>query len=296
MSGARTQMLQKKLQVGEAISAAGGDGEAASRKAVMNVVQVWLDRLQLISVITTFFASIDGTLLSFTIGLTHPGTLDTSQWPNTVQVLNASLAGALIFHVCAASTSFVGSFMLIRYKLNDADANDVEVMSTPATASSTPFEKSTSRHYDSQHTTLADTPPLAHTRTRSAHAAAEHHTGSGTPFMQATQAELAALFGSWCVGLAALDPARVSVHTVRPFFCVSPRDGADRSGTAAGPPVRLLSNCHTLAAWMAVAGFVLALVGILVFAWTALPTGVGAFASACLGTCLVALLATLSLS
>ena len=92
-------------------------------------------------------------------------------------------------------------------------------------------------------------------------------------------------------GLAALDPARVSVHTARPFFCVR---GGDRSGTAAGPPVRLLSRCHTLAAWMAVVGFVLALVGILAFAWTALPTGVGAFASACLGTCLLALFATLS--
>ena len=98
-----------------------------------------------------------------------------------------------------------------------------------------------------------------------------------------------------CAGLAALDPARVSVHTARPFFCVSPRDG-DRSGTAAGPPVRLLSRCHTRAAWMAVVGFVLALVGILAFAWTSLPTGIGAFASACLGTCLLALFATLSFS
>ena len=53
MSGARRAMLQKKLQVGTAISAAGGDGEDASRKAVMNVVQVWLDRLQLISVIVS---------------------------------------------------------------------------------------------------------------------------------------------------------------------------------------------------------------------------------------------------
>ena len=86
------------------------------------------------------------------------------------------------------------------------------------------------------------------------------------------------------------------VHTVRPLFARRTSAAGDRDGTAAEPPVRLLARCHTLSVWMAVAGFVLALLGILAFAWSALPVAVAAFASACLGVCLLALLATVGFS
>lgn len=53
MSGGRRSKMQQKLNTAAAISAVAGDGEDARRKAIMNVVQMWLDRLQLISVIVS---------------------------------------------------------------------------------------------------------------------------------------------------------------------------------------------------------------------------------------------------
>ncbi|GJE84543.1 hypothetical protein PsYK624_006190 [Phanerochaete sordida] len=281
MGSARRDKLRRKLHASAAISAAAGDEEDAARKAIMNVVQLWLDRLQLVSVITTFFASIDGTLLSFTISLTHIGSLDTKDWSNTVQVMNASLAGALIFHVCSAITAFVGSFVLIRFKLVDASvpSSRAPMPSTPATLA----EKPTVSRLESAPPTLSS----------QAHGSSEHHTMFSTPLIQTAetaQTEFLQMFQGLSSTFAALE-GRVSVHQVRPFFCFRARGPTD--GTVE-PPVRLLSSCHTLAVTMAVVGFVLALLGILTFAWTALPVSIGAFASACLGTCLLALFATLS--
>ncbi len=56
MSNARREQRQKE-RVSPALAAATtGDPEDAKRKAVMNVVQVWLDRLQLISTIVCWSA------------------------------------------------------------------------------------------------------------------------------------------------------------------------------------------------------------------------------------------------
>lgn len=285
MGSGRRRRLGQKLTASAAISAANGDEGDAERKAIMNVVQLWLDRLQLVSVITTFFASIDCTLLSFTTSLTHVGTIDPADWSNTVQLMNASLAGALIFHVCSAITSFVGSFVLIRFKLLDADDNmhpaTAPFPSTPVTLA----EKSTASRMESAPPTLSSHAPRG---------SSEHHSaGFSSPLMQTAetaQTEFLQIFQGLSETFANFE-GRVSVHQVRPFFCFRVRGPAD--GTVE-PPVRLLSSCHTLAVTMAVVGFVLALLGILTFAWTSLPVSVGAFSSACLGTCLFALFVTLS--
>lgn len=56
MSNARREQRQKERVSPALAAAATGDPEDAKRKAVMNVVQVWLDRLQLISTIVRFLA------------------------------------------------------------------------------------------------------------------------------------------------------------------------------------------------------------------------------------------------
>ena len=43
--------MHTKKRAEVALAAVRGDEEGAARKAVMNVVQIWLDRLQLVSVI-----------------------------------------------------------------------------------------------------------------------------------------------------------------------------------------------------------------------------------------------------
>ena len=51
MSNGRRKRQSKERAVAAAASVVKGDEDDAARKAVMNVVQVWLDRLQLVSTI-----------------------------------------------------------------------------------------------------------------------------------------------------------------------------------------------------------------------------------------------------
>lgn len=51
------------------------------------------------------------------------------------------------------------------------------------------------------------------------------------------------------------------------------------------PPIFLLENCHTLCMVLSGIGFILALAGVLCFAWARMPVSVSVFASACMGVC-----------
>jgi hypothetical protein len=79
---------------------------------------------------------------------------------------------------------------------------------------------------------------------------------------------------------------RLFVHQVQPLNCFRTRP--NNNGMQMDPPIRLLSRCHTLSVAMACLGFILALLGILVFAWTTLPTSVSVFSSISLGGCILA--------
>jgi len=95
--------------------------DVARRKAMKELVQSWMDRLQLISVITTFFASVEAGLLQVT-------TPDSKNNVSRVdQTANACLVGALIMHVFAAVISFLAAFFLIRYKLKEAKNEELKL-------------------------------------------------------------------------------------------------------------------------------------------------------------------------
>ena len=53
------------------------------------------------------------------------------------------------------------------------------------------------------------------------------------------------------------------------------------------PPTYLLDECHSLCIWLAVVGFVLALIGVLAFAWAKLAWSSGISATVCVVMCLV---------
>jgi hypothetical protein len=53
------------------------------------------------------------------------------------------------------------------------------------------------------------------------------------------------------------------------------------------PPTALLSRCHLLCVFLAAVGFVLALAGMVSYAWAAQPFSVAVFASVAMGLCLV---------
>ncbi|KAI0334965.1 hypothetical protein GY45DRAFT_1431053 [Cubamyces sp. BRFM 1775] len=189
--------------------------EKARRQAMNELVQSWMDRLQLISVITTFFAAMEAQLL----GSTMPD--DPTQDPPVDQLANAALTGALVVHVFAAILSFLAAFFLIRYKLTVAKREERKVESGLADS--------------------ACTPERAHVQ-----------TGSDSP----------PIFSS--------DP---HLEQVGPF----------RRGQ---PPTHLLDHCHSLCMRLSAVGFVLALVGVLAFAWAKLALSSGIFASACVAVCL----------
>lgn len=53
------------------------------------------------------------------------------------------------------------------------------------------------------------------------------------------------------------------------------------------PPMRLLQNCHALCMMLSMVGFVLAIVGAMMYVWTMLPFVACIVASVSLGLCLV---------
>ncbi|KAI0079236.1 hypothetical protein K474DRAFT_1659284 [Panus rudis PR-1116 ss-1] len=176
----------------------------ARRKAMKDLMQSWMDRLQLISLITTFFAATEAQLLGVTTPESQSDSLSASE-----QVANAGLAGALVVHVFAAILSFFAAFFLVRYRLREATREELKV------------ELGNTTEPDAQKPIYSSNPHL---------------------------------------------------ETV----------GIFRRGH---PPFHLLANCHALCMWLAAVGFVLALVGVMCFAWARMPHSVSIFASVCMGLC-----------
>ena len=54
------------------------------------------------------------------------------------------------------------------------------------------------------------------------------------------------------------------------------------------PSIELLSRCHALCVFLAFLGFLLAVMGLLSFAWDRLPLSIGISASVAMGFCLIA--------
>ncbi|KAH7921012.1 hypothetical protein BV22DRAFT_1132615 [Leucogyrophana mollusca] len=90
----------------------GGDAEENS-----NLVSAWMDRLQVLTVVTTFLASMDGQLFSLT---TLPSNVTLGTTTACQELVYASLSGALIFHVCASILGYLASFVLIKYTIIEA--------------------------------------------------------------------------------------------------------------------------------------------------------------------------------
>ncbi|PPQ74698.1 hypothetical protein CVT24_003790 [Panaeolus cyanescens] len=99
------------------------EDEERRKEALRDLIESWMDRLQLISVITTFFVSIEASLLT----ITTPS--DATAADSVIfQLCNISLMGALLIHSSAAIVSFLAAFFLIRHKLKVARQEEVEAL------------------------------------------------------------------------------------------------------------------------------------------------------------------------
>ncbi|KAG1740856.1 uncharacterized protein EDB91DRAFT_1131828 [Suillus paluster] len=82
-----------------------------------DLVAAWMQRLQTLTVITTFLASIDGELFTLTSASSQV-TVNASL--KSQEFVYACFTGALVFHVCASILGYLASFALIRYEVIDA--------------------------------------------------------------------------------------------------------------------------------------------------------------------------------
>ncbi|KAI9572342.1 hypothetical protein HD554DRAFT_1672924 [Boletus coccyginus] len=224
------------------------EDEMARKQAMKNLVNSWQERLQLISVITTFFATSEAGLM-----------VNTKPAGSEVKASNTALLGALILHVCASVLSFLGAFLLIRYKLKEATRE--EVIAESITTVDPPLDESVTRVVEPGHIGLG----LQQTHTKNANAQ--------STMRKSLKNDMATLAPTGRSGSYPVEPPILSsnphIEQVGPF----------------GPsvPSHLLDRTHALCVFLAAAGFILAIVGVLCYAWATQPREVRIFASICLG-------------
>ncbi|TFK50994.1 hypothetical protein OE88DRAFT_1660170 [Heliocybe sulcata] len=233
------------------------NGAADDDQAVLQVVSIWLNRLQLISVVTTFFAGMDGTFLGFTA----PFTADTDV-TDTSQLVHACLAGALVFHLFAAIISYIASFALIRFQLVDAEGNEVtQSMPSTGTDAENPAPASTKE-------TPANTMTKAEATNIPPSASDPLSTSSSSSRIRVQQVHLFRL-------------STLSLHKA------PPQPQHEKA------PIALLLWVHTVCITLSSLGFVLAVVGVVAYVWNMLATSVSIFTTICLGISFIALASVL---
>jgi hypothetical protein len=162
---------------------------------------------------------------------------------NILQVSNASLLGALIVHVYASIISFLGAFLLIRYKLKEATREEMIVEGI--TMVNSPREGSTSNDVESM-----------------VHKSVNYSTAM--PILERNKRN-------------SLYPAEPPIFSADPHI---EQVGQFRSNESSQ---RLLSRTHALCVFLAAVGFILAIVGMLCHAWALQQRAVSIFVSTCLG-------------
>ncbi|KAA1476506.1 hypothetical protein DENSPDRAFT_514961 [Dentipellis sp. KUC8613] len=264
---------------------------SSSSHATLQIIQIWSDRLQLISLLATFFTSIDGLLLGLAVPIRekdHAG-----------RAANAALSGALIFHAAAAILSFVASFVLIRYRLNDARHKPVPpfLSAQHAQFQSNPI----AGHSGPQH---AKTPSAAETATAyTATSRSEKPPEQFRSFSYASVPLLPPSLSAHFPGIGGSNPTsptamandlfslfhsmsdNIAVSRVHPWDQI--RHGRDNDGsteTHAASLTRLLTRCHNTCAAFVTLGFLLIVIGFVTFAWAALDRAVSIFVSVCVAS------------
>ncbi|KAI9465265.1 hypothetical protein BJY52DRAFT_1246116 [Lactarius psammicola] len=255
--------------------------KAADLQTISRITQIWSDRLQAISVYASFFTSIDSVLFSLASNRGNGST--------TSKLMHASLTGALIFHAATAILAYIASFVLIRYRLNDAQSIPA---GNPKAVIATTYAK-----YAPPGRTSVDQRGKLSTLESGTHVRAEH----GHHFHTFLSSPIAPIFSTLSTVFSSLldqppilniDIRRVSLFdfsAVVPCIGESVHDGdpdadAEKNAIALG---RLLNRCHNVCSLFALAGFLLVVIGVVTFVWEVLEDSVAIFGSACVGVCIV---------
>ncbi|KAH9834114.1 uncharacterized protein C8Q71DRAFT_161276 [Rhodofomes roseus] len=94
--------------------------EKRQKAAENDLIQSWMSRLQLISVITTFFATLEAQLLG---SITPTESEPTTQ----LQIVACTvLAGAFAIHLSGAILAFLSSFFLVGYRIKEVTEEEFQ--------------------------------------------------------------------------------------------------------------------------------------------------------------------------
>ncbi|KDR75584.1 hypothetical protein GALMADRAFT_226214 [Galerina marginata CBS 339.88] len=225
-------------------------------KVMRRLVDSWMDRLQLISVLAIFFASTEATLLSITVPAQGA---DDSNLSLTAQAANAGLTGGLVLHILAAFISFIGGFFLIRYKIKWARVERNTIM------------KKRQSHIGSSSETVFQMSPI------------ERDLESGGPPTTPTKHRPEASWESMLPSPSQSNSRRRRKSAWVPpeypaLFCsfLDFRSKQVYPATRTDPlPTKLLGRFHFLCVVLTLLGFIFTLIGIVCNTWERLPHVVG---------------------
>jgi len=111
------------------------------------LVDLWTKRLQMLTVVTTFLAGIDGQFFSLTNSA--PSAVTTNSSKKSQEFVYSCFTGALVFHVCASLLGYTASFALIRYEYVNEEVTSVRQsneLRDPSSPSAVKFGKPQLRH------------------------------------------------------------------------------------------------------------------------------------------------------
>ncbi|EIW80370.1 hypothetical protein CONPUDRAFT_82632 [Coniophora puteana RWD-64-598 SS2] len=269
--------------------------ERAHQRAMENLAGSWQERLQLISVITTFFASMEAAMLV----VTDPGGADgdLSAVSGVLKAANAGLLGALIMHVYSAVLSFLAAFLLTRWKLKEASKVEEKVeLVTHGGRFETHSPPGTWRSKGSAVTQELENAP---TEKQNGHdATGQRPSPDPAPghVSQSEPANAGARRGHMSHNVPPPQRARSGSEPMEPpIFSRNPHlEQVGPFWLGGRPSQHLLGRMHSLCVLLATLGFALAIMGILCYGWARQPREVSIFATTILAAGIIILLALLA--
>ncbi|KAI0036146.1 hypothetical protein K488DRAFT_82409 [Vararia minispora EC-137] len=276
----------------------GSTRDGARERARNQIFSIWSDRLQLISVLSTFSTSIDSLLFS--------QSTNRDDHSSTGQLMLASFAGALIFHAAGAILAFLGAFVLTRYKFEEAQAHlPTGIQTAPPTLKSPAQARvqndgqgsrapHVGRRHEKHHSIEYERPSVS--TNAPLLGSSVPPTPIEPPLVHATTL-LDHLFHT----PVSLSP-EITIELVHPFR--PPRRTRDRGLEGDDPKhsmeldremlERLLLRCHRACSLFVLLGFTLLITGVVSYGWKVLDRSVAIFVSASVAFSLVVALFVLS--
>ncbi|KAJ3724371.1 hypothetical protein C8R42DRAFT_448190 [Lentinula raphanica] len=226
--------------------------DEARRKALKDLVQSWQDRLQLITLITTFLASVEASMLQVTM---PDDPSSSSRWS---QAANAGFMGSLVLHLHASFISFFASFFLVRFKVQEAKREEKQVEAADASYQRVPTSKGSTILDMAAHNITRSPTTSPHSTMSDGHGTYPNEKGRPAPQN---------------LRMPSIWSANPQLVQIGPF--------------QRQPPINLLSRCHTLCLVTTALGFIMAMVGVVCYAWDGQATSVAIVTSVSICLCLL---------